>query len=375
MNFAIERRILHRGLEAVRSIVENRNTIPILSNVLLTLDGADLSLTATDLDIAATATVNTGDLAASGHFAITVPAGLLFDIVRKLPEGAEVSVSYSDADPRLMVKAGRSSVKLPVLPVGGFPTMALKPGATVDIPSDEFARLLDKTLFAASTEETRYYLNGVFIQTLMVDGVKMLRCVTTDGHRLALAQWPAPDDCPDFPGLIIPRKTAREIRKLVERAGDGGVALTLSPTQVHAEGNNEMLTSKVVEGSFPDYARVIPRDNQKIARMDVDQLRAAVDRVATISSEKARSAKMTLETGRLGLTVRNMEAGQADEEMEIDYEGPTLEIGFNARYLLDVLQRIENDEVEFRFDSPGSPVLVLDPGDSNVQFVVMPLRV
>ena len=372
MQLTIERSALLKALGHVQSVVERRNTIPILSNVLLSAGRDRLAFAATDLDMEmvdeAEATVNV-----EGQ--ITAPAHTLYEIVRKLPEGAEVSLTYSGDDPRLVVSAGRSRFNLPVLPAGDFPVMSTdSAGASYVMPKEDLARLIDKTRFAVSTEETRYYLNGLYLHTVAEAGVPLLRAVATDGHRLALAEMPAPEGAVGLPGVIVPRKTIAEARRLMESAGET-VDVQLSPQKVRFEFGQAALTSKVIDGAFPDYLRVIPRDNAKILTLDNDLFAKAVDRVATISAEKSRSVKLAIEPGRITLTVRNMEAGQAVEEVEVDYDGEPFEIGFNARYLLDVCGQIAGPQAEFRFADPASPTLVVDPVDPGVKYVLMPLRV
>jgi DNA polymerase-3 subunit beta len=311
---------------------------------------------------------------------ITAPAHTLYEIVRKLPEGAEVSLGFAGDDPRLQVRAGRYKVNLPVLPAGDFPIMSPDGlSAPVAVETASLMRLIDKTRFAISTEETRYYLTGIYLHTLVEEGRPILRAVATDGHRLALADMPAPEGSAGTPGVIVPRKTIAEARRLMEDAGDE-VQVQLSPQKVRFDFGRAALTSKVIDGSFPDYTRVIPRENHRVMTVDNALFAAAVDRVATISSEKSRSVKLAAETGRIVLTVRNMETGQAVEELEVDYDGEPFEIGFNARYLMDVSAQIAGETAEFRFaDRAGAatmldPVLVLDPTDAAVQYVLMPLR-
>ena len=377
MKLVIERAALLKALGHVQSVVERRNTIPILSNVLLSAGPSGLALSATDLDMeiidATAAEVETpGQITASAH--------TLYEIVRKLPEGAEVSLSYTGEDPRLQVRAGRYRVNLPVLPAGDFPAMPQEGlSGPVGVDTTSLMRLIDRTRFAISTEETRYYLTGIYLHTLVADGREVLRAVATDGHRLAMADMPAPDGAAGAPGVIIPRKTVQEARRLLEDSGEM-IEMQVSPQKVRFDFGRAGLTSKVIDGSFPDYTRVIPRENTRVLTADNGLFAAAVDRVATISSEKSRSVKLSVEPGRIILTVRNMETGQAVEELEVDYDGPPFEIGFNARYLLDVSGQIGGEMIEMRFaERPASatmldPVLVLDPTDAAAQYVLMPLR-
>ena len=374
MKLTIERSTLMKALGHVQSVVERRNTIPILSNVLLSAsDAGAVTFSATDLDMEI---VDETAAQVSSPGQITAPAHTLYEIVRKLPDGAEVELRCAGEDPRLSISAGRSRFNLPVLPAGDFPVMSSDGlSSRVSVAADALARLIDKTRFAISTEETRYYLNGLYLHTVMEDGEARLRAVATDGHRLALAEMPAPEGAVGLPGVIVPRKTIQEARRLLEDAGEE-VELQISQAKVRFEfGRAAALTSKVIDGSFPDYGRVIPKDNQKVVTVDNALFAQAVDRVATISAEKSRSVKLAIEPGRMVLTVRNMEAGQGVEELEIDYDGDAFEIGFNARYLLDVAAQIEGEIAEFRFADPASPTLVLDPTDRGVQYVLMPLRV
>ena len=372
MKLSIERAALMKALGHVQSVVERRNTIPILSNVLLSAQSGSLSLSATDLDMEIV-DETAADVITPGQ--ITAPAQILYEIVRKLPDGAEVELKFAGDDPRLSVAAGRSRFNLPVLPAGDFPVMSADGlSGRITVEAQALVRLIDKTRFAISTEETRYYLNGLYLHTVVEAGETRLRAVATDGHRLALAEMPAPEGAAGLPGVIVPRKTVQEARRLLEDAS-GPVELQISQAKVRFEFGRASLTSKVIDGSFPDYGRVIPRDNRRIVTIDNALFAQAVDRVATISAEKSRSVKMAVESGRLILTVRNMEAGQGVEEVEIDYDGEPFEIGFNARYLLDVAGQIQGETAEFRFADPASPTLVLDPADRGVQYVLMPLRV
>ncbi|WP_140984228.1 DNA polymerase III subunit beta [Asticcacaulis tiandongensis] len=373
MQLIIERGALLKALGHVQSVVERRNTIPILSNVLLSAEGSQVSLSATDLDMEM---VDVADAIVSVPGQITASAHTLYEIVRKLPEGADVELRYETGeDPRLTVQAGRSRFALPVLPAGDFPVMSADhEGVTYSLLKEDLKRLIDKTRFAVSTEETRYYLNGLYLHTITEDGSAYLRAVATDGHRLALAEIPAPDGSVGGAGVIIPRKTIDQARRLLDD-GAGHVELTVSPAKIRFQLGHASLTSKIIDGSFPDYGRVIPKNNDKTMRIETATLSRAVDRVSTISAEKSRSVKLAIEPGRLTLSVRNIEAGQAVEEAEIDYDNEAIEIGFNARYILDVMGQIAGEQVELRFNDAASPTLVLDTADQGVQYVLMPLRV
>jgi len=372
MKLTIERAALLKALGHVQSAVERRNTIPILSNVLLSAERDRLTFSATDLDMEI---IDEAFAQVDQPGQITAPAHTLYEIVRKLPDGADVSLNFSGEDPRLSVQAGRSRFSLPVLPAGDFPVMSSEGlGGRLAVDVNDLIRLIDKTRFAISAEETRYYLNGLYLHTVSDGGTQKLRAVATDGSRLALAEMPAPEGAASAPGVIVPRKTIGEARRLLEDAGET-VELAISPQKVRFELAGAALTSKVIDGNFPDYGRVIPKDNNRIVRVDAKLFAQAVDRVATISAEKSRSVRMAIESGRVVLTVRNMEAGQAVEELEIDYDGEPFELSFNARYLLDITDQIGGETAELRFGGPNDPALVLDPTDADVQYILMPLRV
>ena len=239
----------------------------------------------------------------------------------------------------------------------------------------EFARLIDKTRFAISTEETRYYLNGVYLHGAKTeDGTAVLRTVATDGHRLALAELPAPVGAENLEGIIVPRKAVAEARRLVDGVDDD-IEIEVSDTKIVVRAGRAVLTSKLIDGSFPDYGRVIPKGNDRKLTIDNKAFEAAVDRVSTVSAERSRSVKMSLSDGKLVLAVNHAETGVGNEELEAEYGSEAMEIGFNAKYLLDIAGQIEAVEAEFMFSDPASPALVLDPSDDSARYVLMPLRV
>lgn len=367
MKMSIERAALLTALGHVQNVVERRNTIPILSNVLMSAKDGQLTFVATDLDIEISEATG-ANIDAPGD--MTAPAHTLYDIVRKLPDGAQVSLKIG-ADDRLEVDAGRSHFTLPLLPAGDFPKMTAE-GFTHNfvLKASELRRLIDKTKFAISTEETRYYLNGIYMHA----NNGLLRAVATDGHRLALSEMDLPAGADGLPGIIIPRKTIAEIRRLIDN-GDAEVSLSVSDAKIRFHYGTAVLTSKLIDGTFPDYERVIPKDNTKELVIDNKIFANAVDRVATISAEKSRSVKIALSQDNLALTVNNPEHGNAHEEMMVNYSSDPLEIGFNAKYLLDVTGQIEGRDATFYLESPAAPALVKDSQDPGSLFVLMPLRV
>lgn len=372
MKLTIERAALLKALGHVQAVVERRNTIPILSNVLINASGGHARLTATDLDMEI---VEETEARIEREGVVTAPAHTLYEIARKLPEGADVTMELGGDDPRLQILAGRSRFNLPALPPGDFPVMPSEDLAThFRMDADDLARLIDKTRFAISTEETRYYLNGIHVHAAERDGRATLRAVATDGHRLALAETDLPEGAHAMPAVIVPRKPIQEVRRLLEDL-DGEVEVSVSEGKIRFHVGAAVLTSKLIDGAFPEYERVIPRGNDKIMRVDRAPFAQAVDRVATISQEKSRSIKLTVSPSNLVLAVNNPEAGAANEELAADYAADALSIGFNARYLLDVAAQIEGDEAVFEFADAGSPTRVTDSGDPNAEYVLMPLRV
>ncbi len=370
MKLTIDRNALMRALSHVQAVVERRNTIPILSNILLEAEGDKLSLTATDLDIEASDATE-AKIKKAGS--VTAPAQTLFDVVRKLPEGSEITLDL--AENRLAISAGRARFALPTLPASDFQTMAREAAPTkFTIEAAELRRLIDKTRFAISTEETRYYLNGIYLHHAKGANGPVLRAVATDGHRLALADTEAPKGSNTLKGVIVPRKAVAEARRLLEDAPET-VTVEASDSKIVFRIGEAVLTSKLIDGSFPDYQRVIPKDNARILTVAKTEFRDAVDRVSTVSAERSRSVKLSLAAGKLTLAVSHSETGQGTEELEADYDSEPMEIGFNAKYLLDVAQQIESDEARIEFNDAASPARVLDAKDTGAQYVLMPLRV
>jgi DNA polymerase-3 subunit beta len=373
MRVILERSNLLKSLNHVHRVVERRNTIPILSNVLLSAEGvATLEMKATDLDLEVTeatpAKVERGG-------ATTVPAHLLYDIVRKLADGAEVMLKTDEDGNAMTVTSGRSSFRLQCLPQSDFPELSAGSFSHIfRLDSVALKGLIEKTQFAISTEETRYYLNGIYLHTHDADGKLKLRSVATDGHRLARAEIDAPAGSEGMPGIIIPRKTVSELQKLVD---DPDIAVTteLSDTKIRFTIGSVVLTSKLIDGTFPDYQRVIPTGNDKKLIIDRQSFAAAVDRVSTISSERGRAVKLSIGEGQVTLAVNNPDSGSATEELAADYSSDAIEIGFNAKYLLDVAAQLTGTEAKFMLADAGSPTLIHDMADETTLYVLMPMRV
>ena len=374
MKLAIERAALLRSLSHVQNVVERRTTIPILSNVKLAAERAGLDLTATDMDLSMAASEEARILAEG---ATTVSAHTLFDIVRKLPEGSEVVLEQEPGTTELSLRAGRAVFTLPCLKADEFPAMDDVPEAydvAFTMPAADLRKLIDKTRFAISTEETRYYLNGIHVHASGAGATAMLRGVATDGHRLARIEIALPDGAGDIPPIIIPRKTVTELRKLIE-AIEGEVRVKVSTSRIQFVLEQAVLVSRLIDGTFPDYEKVIPVDNEKVASVEAGLFAETVDRVSTISTERARAVKLRFENGRITASAVSTEAGRALDEVDADYTGEPLEIGFNSRYILDMLAEISGDLVRLEMANPAAPTLVRDPADASVLYVLMPMRV
>ena len=390
MKLTIERSALLRALGHVQNVVERRNTIPILSNVQLVADAetGGLRLTATDLDLAIVEGAPAEVLQPGGT---TAPAHMLHDIVRKLPDGAQVELDSgtggtggtsgadgAGGDGRLTVRAARSKFALSCLPREDFPVMTDDDlPHQFSVPTADLRRLIEKTRFAISTEETRYYLNGIYLHA--PEDAPVLRGVATDGHRLAHVDIDRPDGAAAIPGVILPRKAALEVLKLIDdSSGEGGglVDIALSDGKIRFSFGNIVLTSKLIDGTFPDYQRVIPSGNDKRMEVDCKSFQAAVDRVATISSEKSRALKMAVNGDTVTLSANNPEQGSGTDEVPVTFNGEgTLEIGFNARYLLDIAGQIEGENISFDLSDGASPTIVRDAADPGALYVLMPMRV
>ncbi|MEG6508403.1 DNA polymerase III subunit beta [Methyloligella sp. 2.7D] len=372
MQLTIEKTGLVKALGHVASVVERRTTIPILSNVRLDAKDGELSLTATDLDMEIIETVPC-QVKTPGM--TTVPAHMIHDIVRKLPDGTEIELALDGEENRLGISCGPAQFFLQTLSAEDFPSLSVEDLThRFTLSAKDLKRLIEKTRFAISTEETRYYLNGIYLHSLTKDGAEVLRAVATDGHRLAQIELPAPSGATDMPGVIIPRKAVADLLRLTED-GDEEIALELSETKIRATANKTVLTSKLIDGTFPDYERVIPQGNDKQLEVDAIAFAKAVDRVSTLSSDKGRAVKLAMEGNKLTLSVHNPDSGSATEELPVDYDGDALEIGFNARYLLDITDQLESGTAEFLLADPGSPTVARDSGDAAVLYVLMPMRV
>jgi DNA polymerase-3 subunit beta len=331
-----------------------------------------LALSATDMDLEIVEHV-AARIERDGR--TTVPAHTLYEIVRKLREGAQIEIEASGERNAMTLRSGRSTFTLACLPPEDYPLMTggeLPHGFA--LAASELKSLIDRTRFAISTEETRYYLNGIYLHAAKSDEVPVIRAVATDGHRLARVELVLPEGAAGMPGIIVPRKTVIELRKLIDES-DEEIEIALSETKIRFAVGAAALTSKLIDGTFPDYDRVIPSSNDKVLEVNCKEFAEAVDRVSTISTEKSRAVKLAVESGSLAVSATSPENGTAIEEIEARYHAAPLEIGFNSRYLLDIAAQIGGEGARFLLADSGSPTIVRDSADGSALYVLMPMRV
>ncbi len=365
MKVTSSRESLLKPLQAVVGVVERRQTMPILANVLLQVSDDRLSVTASDLEVELVAEAVADKVESPGE--ITVPARKLLDICRALPEEATVKF-HLDGD-RLVIKSGRSRFVLSTLPANDFPVIDdIDANREIAIGQSEFRRLLEKTAFSMAQQDVRYYLNGLLIES----GGGCIRAVATDGHRLALCEV-AVDDLPNATQqVIIPRKGVLELQKLL---GEGSeVRLSIGSNHIRAVVGAIRFTSKLIDGRFPDYDRVIPKPEGNSLVTSRDYLRGALQRAAILSNEKYRGVRLELSPQSLRIQANNPDQEEAQDELEVDYSGASMEIGFNVNYLLDALGAVDTDEVEVGFVDANSSCVIKCPGEVDSKFVVMPMR-
>lgn len=362
-----QRDTLLAPLQSVSGIVERRHTLPILSNVLLEKQGDRLTLLATDIEIQITTTA-TG-AGGDGDGAVTVGARKLQEILRSLPDSTEVSLTLEDK--RLQVRGGKSRFNLQTLPADDFPRMTLAEGETkqFSISQKAFRQLLAKTQYSMAAQDVRYYLNGLL---LMVDGQE-LRAVATDGHRLAFASVAIEAEFPRQE-MILPRKTVLELNRLLVDTDDQ-LTITLAPNQVRFAFGSVVLVSKLIDGKFPDYERVIPASLKNHMTVGRQTLMQAMQRAAILTNEKFRGVRVVLSENSLKLIAANAEQEEAQEEIEVQYTGDPIDVGFNVGYLLDVLNNVHSDEIQWSFNDANSSALVTVPGNDRFKYVVMPMRI
>jgi len=366
MHFTIQREALLKPLQLVAGVVERRQTLPVLSNVLLVVEGQQLSLTGTDLEVELVGRVTLEEPAQPGE--ITVPARKLMDICKSLPADALIDIRIDEQ--KLLVKAGRSRFSLSTLPANDFPTVEEGPGSlTFSLVQSKLRRLIERTSFAMAQQDVRYYLNGMLLEVQ----TGILRAVATDGHRLAMCSMEAAIEQVERHQVIVPRKGILELARLLTEQ-DGNVSIVLGQHHIRATTGEFTFTSKLVDGKFPDYERVLPRGGDKLVVADRQGLREAFSRTAILSNEKYRGIRLQLESGLLKIQANNPEQEEAEEEIAVDYNGSALEIGFNVSYLLDVLSVMTTDQVRLILSDANSSALVQEADNDDSSYVVMPMR-
>ena len=372
MDFRVNSTDLLKALSHIHGIVEVRHTLPILSNIIITTNDNSLSLSSTNLDIFCSDDLE-AEVGQNGS--TSVSASTFYEIVKRLPSGSEIHASLSEEDSTLVLKCGRSKFNLTTISPDDFPKISHDDlNIQFVLSATELKRMIDKTKFAISNEETRYYLNGVFLHQTQKNSIDILRAVATDGHRLAQYDIPLPQGAKDMNGIIIPKKMIQELRRVLDDA-NGDINIQLNENKIKFSFNNMQIISKVIDGTFPDYTKVIPQSNDKSITTNNDELKKAIDRVSTVSLEKSRAVKLSLSNNLLSLNVNSHDLGNASEDLEIDYSYDNIEIGFNSKYLLDITSQIQGKEVQILLSDSASPALITDPDQDGVIFVLMPMRV
>lgn len=370
MKFEISKSSILKALSNVNGAVEKRNTIPVLLNVKIEAKNNKIDLTATDMDIVITssspATIKKDGIT-------TVPAQLLYDVVRKIPDEANISVALTEDGSTIKISSGKFKFSLPCLDPAEFPVLSEGDMlVNFNIKSSDLIKIIDKTKFAISSDETRFYLGGMFLHSIQTPKGIELRGIATDGHRLALASSYKSDLSSAIPGVIIPKKTINEIRKIIEDNENSEVAFSKAKIKIKSGGST--IISKLIDGEFPEYDKVIPKGNDKLVKVNRKLIFDAVDRVATIATDKNKSIKFIVSDDKINLQVNTNDGGNADEEIEANFKGDTIETGFNSRYLLEIVGQIDAEQININLKDGNSPALITTDDHSGL-YVIMPVRI
>ncbi len=375
MEFKINSTDLLKALSHIHGIVEVRHTLPILSNIILEAKDDKLILSSTNLDIYCSDKIK-AEVLKSGE--VSVPAVTFFEIIKRLPSGSEVLMIMEEDENEITLTCGRSKFNLSTLKTDDFPIISDSDLSTNFVLSaDELIRIIDKTKFAVSNEETRYYLNGIFLHKAERNSIQFLRAVATDGHRLAQYDIPLPQGAEDITGIIIPKKTIYELRKVLDDA-NGDVSVSLNENKIKFSFNDLKVVSKVIDGTFPDYTKVIPQKNDKNFKTNNSDLKNAIDRVSAVAANeesKSKAIKFCIENNSLSLSVESQSKGSANETIDVNYGGDKVDIGFNSKYIIDICNEVDGDEISISLSDSISPAIILDKTDENLFFVLMPMRI
>jgi len=371
MKFIITKPVIYKALTHLQSIVNKKNTLPILSNILIEADQNTLNLSSTDMDISIKEKINCNVIESGST---TLNAQIMFDIIKKLPETSEIEFISNDSK-ILTIRSNVSKFSLSCLPKDEFPIIETElKGKKIKVKSQTIFKLIDKTKFAISNEETRYFLNGLYFNIQPEGSSSLITFVGTDGHRLATSSAYVDEKIDEIPGVIIPKKTINELSKLLsENSND--IEIDISQNKIVFYIDNLILISKLIDGNFPDYKRVIPSGNDKDLIIDRINLLSAVDRVSTIANEKSPSIKLKLLNNHINLSTINNENSTATEDIEVKYDGIEIEIGFNARYVMDILDNLEGEEIKISFNDNSTPIIAQEVLNSDIIYVLMPMRV
>ena len=375
MEFKINSTDLLKALSHIHGIVEVRHTLPILSNIILEAKDDKLILSSTYLDIYCSDKIK-AEVLQSGE--VSVSAVTFFEIIKRLPSGSEVLMIMEEGENEIRLTCGRSKFNLSTLKTDDFPIISDNDLSTNFVLSaDELIRIIDKTKFAVSNEETRYYLNGIFLHKAERNSIQFLRAVATDGHRLAQYDIPLPQGAEDITGIIIPKKTIYELRKVLDDA-NGDVSVSLNENKIKFSFNDLKVVSKVIDGTFPDYTKVIPQKNDKNFKTNNSDLKNAIDRVSAVAANeesKSKAIKFCIENNSLSLSVESQSKGSANEMIDVNYSGDKVDIGFNSKYIIDICNEVDGDEISISLSDSISPAIILDKTDENLFFVLMPMRI
>ncbi len=371
MKFLVSKPVIYKTLSHLQSIVNKKNTLPILSNILIEAQQDKLTLSSTDMDISIKETINCNVIEQGST---TLNAQIMFDIIKKLPEESEVEFISNDGK-ILTIRSQVSKFSLSCLPKDEFPIIETNSnGKLIKVKSQNIYNLIDKTKFAISNEETRYFLNGLYFNIYLKDNTGVMTFVGTDGHRLATSKYSASDFNEEIPGVIIPKKTINELSKLLSENNDE-IEIDISSNKIIFYIDNLILISKLIDGNFPDYTKVIPNNNQNHLLINRLSLLSAVDRVSTIANDKSPSIKFKLLKNLVNLSTINNENSTATEDIEANYDGQEIEIGFNSKYIMDILDNLDSDEIKISFNDNTTPIIAQENTSSEIMYVLMPMRV